>query len=286
MFIKENKTVEKMDGAQMAKCKSCKKDIPEGSVYCEDCLDADGVKSNESYLDNLLNSVMKPKDSNNTDFIDDQDIKDFDKLNIMEDLENAEDFKDQVDFSNLDDEINISDEELFGISLDEDEEDNISISSEVDATELEAEDVDVIKDIEDIIGMVGIENIGSTGESKDTREVEEVNMSNEIDEDILSLLNQMSSDDPFMAGITDMLEGTAYSDTEKEEENKSAEADNLLAEALAGVNYTDEDDMVAEITQNLSEEDAKKKKLEKKEKLKKLTSKEDTLATPEIPKEA
>ena len=152
-----------MDGAQMAKCKSCKKDILEGSDYCEDCLHKDGANTNESYLDNLLNSVMKSKDSNSTDFVDEQDIKDFDQLDITEDLEGAQGFTDQVDFSNLDDEINISDEELFGISLGEE--------AEVEEDNIEASD--------------------------------NINSASDIDEDILSLLNQMSSDDPFMAGITE-----------------------------------------------------------------------------------
>ena len=43
----------------MTKCKTCKKKIAEGLEYCEDCLDEARAKNNESYLDNLLNSVKK-----------------------------------------------------------------------------------------------------------------------------------------------------------------------------------------------------------------------------------
>lgn len=41
----------------MAKCKLCKVNIPEGTEYCKDCQDKELMKSNESYLDSLLNSV-------------------------------------------------------------------------------------------------------------------------------------------------------------------------------------------------------------------------------------
>lgn len=226
----------------MAKCKSCKKDILEGSDYCEDCLHKDGANTNESYLDNLLNSVMKSKDSNSTDFVDEQDIKDFDQLDITEDLEGAQGFTDQVDFSNLDDEINISDEELFGISLGEE--------AEVEEDNIEASD--------------------------------NINSASDIDEDILSLLNQMSSDDPFMAGITDMLEGNSYDTSKGEEDIKSAETGDSLSDVLAGISHLDEDDMVAEITNNLNEDDIEKKKLEKQEKLNKLTSETDSMVLPEL----
>jgi hypothetical protein len=41
----------------MAKCKVCKKNIPDGTDYCEDCQDQGVVKTKESYLDSLLSSV-------------------------------------------------------------------------------------------------------------------------------------------------------------------------------------------------------------------------------------
>lgn len=47
----------------MAKCKLCKKEIPEGTEYCSDCLDKKQIKSNESYLDSLLNSVKNSSES-------------------------------------------------------------------------------------------------------------------------------------------------------------------------------------------------------------------------------
>ena len=43
----------------MAKCRICNADIDEGSMYCKDCLEKEQLKSEESYLDSLLSSVMK-----------------------------------------------------------------------------------------------------------------------------------------------------------------------------------------------------------------------------------
>jgi hypothetical protein len=116
----------------MAKCKQCKTDIPDGVEYCQDCLDKDKAKANESYLDSLLNSVKNTKPSTEnaykkkkesspvstekiTDFtsettntdeemfrFDIGDIEDFDHFNIDEDL------------ANLNTEEIISDEDLFG----------------------------------------------------------------------------------------------------------------------------------------------------------------------------
>lgn len=301
MFINENNYFRKMDGTQMAKCKSCKKDILEGSIYCEDCLHKDGAKSNESYLDDLLNSVIQPKASNNIDFVDDQDIKDFDQFDIMVDLEDSENYNDQADFSDLDDEISISDEDLFGISLGEEdeyqeeveykeeqvefqEEDNIPLADEVNAFEPEDES-------EDAISPIGLpddldfesSNIDNIDGEDNVEPLENMSFSNDIDEDILSLLNQMSSDDPFMAGITDILEGNSYD--EVEEKIKPTDTEDILSDVLAGVPSTDEDEMITGISQSLSEDDVEKRKLEKQEKFKKLTSETESLTLSEKPKE-
>ena len=108
----------------MAKCRLCKKNVPDGNEHCEDCLDKKQVKTDESYLDSLLNSVKnnsepiqsnykKPQEPRNPepvkannkaknirpDQIDPTDLADFDHFNLNEDL---------------DDLIMISDEELYG----------------------------------------------------------------------------------------------------------------------------------------------------------------------------
>jgi hypothetical protein len=140
-----------MDGARMAKCKSCKTNIPDGKEYCNTCLSKD--KSKESYLDSLLSSVknttpavesiykkkgdtkigpIKANDKNEIKLeqekleqekidsyqMDIEDIKDFDQYDLSEDL-------------NMDDMLNeivVSDEELFGIDLNDVLSDNEIIS--------------------------------------------------------------------------------------------------------------------------------------------------------------
>ena len=43
----------------MAKCKLCKKAISDGMEFCTECADKKDIMANESYLDNLLNSVQE-----------------------------------------------------------------------------------------------------------------------------------------------------------------------------------------------------------------------------------
>ena len=137
----------------MAKCKSCKTNIPEGAEYCEDCQDKVVVKANESYLDSLLNSVQNSpsaeniyKKKNNTN--DNNDNPDKDIIQVQKNSKksakarqrkapesttelNEEDLY-RVDFSDIEDfsrfpfeedlndieqDIIIRDEDLFGVSL-------------------------------------------------------------------------------------------------------------------------------------------------------------------------
>jgi hypothetical protein len=116
----------------MAKCKICKKNIPDGTEYCKDCQDKGDKMMNESYLDGLLKSVentaptadevykkknisysnspdttfhtSKEPDTQEHDIynVDYSDIEDFDQFNLDEDL------------TDLHNDIAIGDEDLFG----------------------------------------------------------------------------------------------------------------------------------------------------------------------------
>lgn len=112
----------------MAKCKLCKKLISDGTEYCNECEEKKDLISNESYLDDLLNSVQnktttaashiykKKKEDQNGDspdiivpqkkiepsFLDPEDLEDFGKYDFMKDF---------------DDPIVISDEDLYGDSI-------------------------------------------------------------------------------------------------------------------------------------------------------------------------
>ncbi len=112
----------------MAKCRLCKKNIPDENEYCEDCLDKKQVLTDESYLDSLLNSVKsssepiqnnykRPQEPRNPEpvktnnlvkeirpgQIDPTDLADFNQFNLSEDLEDL---------------ILIGDDELYGQAKD------------------------------------------------------------------------------------------------------------------------------------------------------------------------
>lgn len=134
----------------MAKCKLCKKPINDGTEYCDDCAEKKDLKSNESYLDNLLNSVQnksttaashiykKKKEDQTNDspdivvadrvddepFIDPDDLEDYNQFDIL---------------SEFDDPIVISDEELYGddgaiseVFIEDEQEDSSDITTNID----------------------------------------------------------------------------------------------------------------------------------------------------------
>ena len=142
----------------MTRCKLCRKEIPDGTEYCKDCLDKKKSKTNETYLDSLLNSVIntpnvgtnleksdrsKSKDTQSSnkqqenksseEFYDTEDVDDFDKFNINEDLDSdlsnelndpdgeaGADLKDSLPDDirkDLKDDIHIDENELFGDNL-------------------------------------------------------------------------------------------------------------------------------------------------------------------------
>lgn len=118
----------------MAKCKICKKEIPDGTEYCKNCLDKGKNNTNESYLDSLLSSVKntapkaesiyKKKDSLNsfndeTNFNEESDLTSTEDM-FQADLDDIEDFEQydlDKELTDLKDDIVISDEDLFGEDL-------------------------------------------------------------------------------------------------------------------------------------------------------------------------
>jgi AAA ATPase containing von Willebrand factor type A (vWA) domain len=173
----------------MAKCKLCKKKIPDGSEYCKDCLDKEKSKSNESYLDSLLNSVKNKAPNTGSiykkrgkvgaydsevagdktaeqNFIEDifaydsNDLKNFDQLNFEDDL------------AGFDDEIIIEDEDLFGEALsktflDKDKEQNQAIedmeeNDQVETAEFPEEKDDSKEAASSEAASVSIDSIGGS----------------------------------------------------------------------------------------------------------------------------
>lgn len=141
----------------MAKCKSCKIDIPDGTDYCPDCQNKrNDEKTNESYLDSLLNSVKntsepsnimfrkKNKEDNSSNPVENVKKASENKMNSKKpevrdsenstdfglndddlyrvdfnDLEDFNQFNFEADIQDIDHEIEISDEDLFGDELSE-----------------------------------------------------------------------------------------------------------------------------------------------------------------------
>jgi hypothetical protein len=160
----------------MAKCKSCKTNIPEDTEYCNDCQDKVGAKANESYLDSLLNSVKtsptveniyKKKNSTKVNNNPDEDINQVTRNSLEQvskhrqrkasvhtpetdeddlyrvdfsDIEDFDQFNFQEDLSNINSDIIINDEDLFGESLS-------SLREEVDSYEA----LDVQKEVNNAV---------------------------------------------------------------------------------------------------------------------------------------
>ncbi len=120
----------------MAKCKLCNTDIPDGSKYCKDCREKKLQMANESYLDNLLNSVKNTESSskdiykkkNKPDTADPAAVSDrapylsdepdiqaqgFDAVD-QNDIDDFEQYYIKEDFLDIPKDIVITEEELFG----------------------------------------------------------------------------------------------------------------------------------------------------------------------------
>lgn len=306
----------------MENCKKCNVEIPDGSMYCEECQEKEQLKSKESYLDGLLSSVignsepnkqskMESKKSENEEsnlefhnepseesvvdeYLQDfrmdsesDDLQDFDQFDFMDDLDASEEFMELEHQNERKDNIEISEEDLFGPSLgttaveatidNRQDNDNV-IPNEIDRfeendfedpalydilNELEMADIEGEEDnrIEDIHLPAQEEQIDDPEEQIDDPEEDT------IDEDILSLLNQMSIDDPVAAGITNLINGTDGLEQDASD-TRPSDVGEVFSDALTAVSSLKDKDSNAEQS-NLKGTMAERKKL-KNEKLKKL----------------
>ena len=124
----------------MAKCKLCKKLINDGTEYCADCVEKKDLVADESYLDDLLNSVQNkvitagdiyktkkeghkddsptisaPTENDTIYSIDPSDLGEFERLDFMKEF---------------DDPIVISDEELYEDVVAHENEDNEELNND------------------------------------------------------------------------------------------------------------------------------------------------------------
>jgi hypothetical protein len=219
-----------MDGVCMAKCKLCKTNIPEGTEYCKNCLEKEDVKTNESYLDSLLDSVKntaptvesiykKPvkKDLDNsksetselsetksqeveTFFIDEKDIEDFDQFNIEDDLK---------------DNINIESEDN-----NTDTKDNTSITedSETKITEVKDDPMEPLlsnedRNKEESVSTAGDINSISSEDSTETSDLAEMNVNSDD-------VKEFEEDEDFDLDLNNLLSGLDFNQNEQSDEKE------------------------------------------------------------------
>lgn len=202
----------------MAKCKLCKKAISDGMEFCTECADKKDIMANESYLDNLLNSVQE-KPTTASDIYKNKKKKGEQKSKAPEtlvqpeshedypvDLEDLEDFSEFDYMNELDDPIIISHEALYGeeesepdaqveSDLTADEEHNIdSEFLQMDDTEVhnEAQDDEYIEPIlDDLLKHLDLSE-SDADEEENVDIPNQVNIPNQIDDLSESETEQMA----------------------------------------------------------------------------------------------
>ncbi len=198
----------------MAKCKSCKTNIPEDTLYCKDCQDELSTKANESYLDSLLSSVKinpnveniykkknsKKENSNSPDKdinqVSRNSLEQDSKLRQKErpertpvteeddlyrvdfsDIEDFEQFDFEEDLSGIDSDLIINDEDLFGESLS-------SLLGEVDSLE---EEPDIQTEVDKAVEFAYYDEQQTAGHIDDEEEAADT-----YTEDILKAFNEVA----------------------------------------------------------------------------------------------
>lgn len=282
----------------MAKCKLCKKEIADGTEYCNDCIDKKETKNNETYLDSLLNSVQgavtntsdlykKKKDNSN------KDDANSDSLSISMELEDLKDF-DQFDITkDLDDPIVISNEDLYGGGDTSNNEDSVEEVATMEDSEEVAEDEEFVEDFMDNIFQES-DSEESNDEYNSDEEIDNFNISDmlgnsneDLDEtasalttdddriesdlspeyELLNLLNQFNPEDPMdddVQAISDLLGG--IDEKNKKETEYPEDVGLVFHEALEAVTDLDDPDHgIQQLSKDIEplqdiKEDKKKKK--------------------------
>jgi len=251
----------------MAVCKKCNAIIPDGMELCQNCLEEEMVKSNESYLDSLLSSVKNSapgvdeiyKRKNAKDNADNDDESDEEVFAAADDIwsyqgrtdETLDYTVDMKDFIDLFETIDL-DDALQMEKLEEMEEPAPDTSG--DKKDNYTENAELNK-----------EDIPYTAEESIMEQSEE--MDDSVEEDLLSLLNSISSDDPLAddaKAISNILSGQA---DDKDEHPTVGEVFTNTLKVVTSLD--DQTAETGELLQQLSETDEKadkKKKKEKKEK--------------------
>ncbi len=164
----------------MTKCKLCNIDIPDGMEYCQDCLEDNNAKSDESYLDDLLKTVINTSNGN-TSNSNISNNKVFKKNN----LENIK---------TIDNEIIPNDNELTNIKKQEEillkNENDLGQEDYYDNTE------DILSLIQDYTENDDILNDELLNNDDNNEPEQDINSEmDDADEDLLALLGMISGQD-------------------------------------------------------------------------------------------
>jgi len=254
----------------MARCKLCKKNITDGTEYCQDCADKKDLVTNESYLDDLLNSIQnngttasdiykKKKEkqgsassdielhnmSDESADIDPNDLKDYDQFDIADDL---------------DEPIVISDEELYGdetaapeIYIDEEEQEVYDHNIDSEFLEMNEsdehsiiEDGNVELDLDDLIKHIDMAEDNDNEDDYDYAEDNNADDDNEdsrgnenYDDNVNDNDNEDSSDkenDDDNADEIDYLDNSNSEDDKQTVSQEKVSTEDELLELLNQIN--------------------------------------------------
>lgn len=214
----------------MAKCKLCRKNISDGTEYCDDCIEKKDLMDSESYLDSLLSSVQgdtttaseiykKRKDNEHSFSIDEEDLNDFDLFDITKDLDGY-----------------LSDE------VSEEASEDTAASEDMDVSyESTEEDSDTSMDMEQKsdLDIHNIDNEFLYMEDQDIHNENEEDYTDPAIDDLLSQLDFYSDDDKSDESADndiplDIIESsfTAFDDDIKEADSNEADQDMTSDEEL------------------------------------------------------
>lgn len=240
----------------MAKCKLCRKDIADGTEYCNDCIDKKDLKDNETYLDSLLNSVQGAT-SNTSDIYkkkndDSNGNVPIDKpLSISMEIDDLDDF-DQFDITeDLDDPIVISNEDLYGDEDTSNNENNLEIEENIDTEFLDTDnsiphsdhkETGLDTDIVDIINHIDM----SPEDTDEFAEEENTLEEDSVDKDTLEMdyLKEDFLEEDSVGDITENI----FKEFDLEESNEEYNTDENKAYDIFALLGNDEEEFEDDIS--------------------------------------
>ncbi|CRZ33743.1 hypothetical protein DFR55_1032 [Herbinix hemicellulosilytica] len=225
----------------MNKCKLCKKEIPDGTEYCIECMNKKDFATDESYLDNLLNSILEEtitaRDVYKTQAVHEEDSLNGDKTADTVDLADLYDFE-QFDFTkDLDEPVGIKDdisnEDL--LSSDKMTEDDLVTYENDEVSGDVTEDTDITfnkGDYEDKSDMINRDNFLDLYNNIDSEFLQAENQSEELNSDENGYEYSEGEDEAIDLSIDELMKQIDLAD----EKNSSQDTDKNSNFSEANIN--------------------------------------------------